>query len=180
MAIAEDFEDAVLNFDFRASTAPGAPATSWFRSQARVHSGLWAFRSPLGVPDNGAASAVAAITVPSDAVMRMWLSTDSENNYDKLHVFLDGVERWLPSTFGGSGPLRPWEELLLGLTAGTHTVEFRYTKDSSSAVGMDAAFIDDLGVHVWGEAGGGGGGAAVPPRYSVGGGGRVKRRGRRG
>ena len=62
----------------------------------------------------------------------------SELNFDTLKFLVDGVQRqqW-------SGDV-PWANFTLPLTAGTHTLEWRYSKDASGSSGLDAAFIDNV------------------------------------
>ena len=62
----------------------------------------------------------------------------SELSFDTLKFLVDGVQRqqW-------SGDV-PWANFTLPLTAGTHTLEWRYSKDASGSSGLDAAFIDNV------------------------------------
>jgi hypothetical protein len=67
-----------------------------------------------------------------------YLKVSSEPTWDYLAFYLDGVEqqRW-------SGELE-WTSFSLPLSSGTHTLEWRYTKDPSFSSGLDAAFIDNV------------------------------------
>jgi hypothetical protein len=62
----------------------------------------------------------------------------SEPNFDVLRLFLDGlpVQQWS----GEAG----WNSFAFDIPAGTHTVEWRYSKDPSGVNGLDAAFIDNV------------------------------------
>ena len=41
-----------------------------------------------------------------------------------------------------------WETYTFGLTAGTHTLEWRYSKDAGDSAGFDGAIIDNLDLPV--------------------------------
>ncbi|TAL02506.1 MAG: hypothetical protein EPO07_07285 [Verrucomicrobia bacterium] len=62
----------------------------------------------------------------------------SEPNFDTLRFFIDGVEiaKW-------SGEVG-WANYAYGVGAGTHTVEWRYTKDPTLSAGADAAYLDNV------------------------------------
>jgi len=62
----------------------------------------------------------------------------SEPGFDILRLFLDNVliHQW-------SGEVR-WASYEFEVPAGTHTIEWRYTKDASGTAGLDAAFIDNV------------------------------------
>ena len=62
----------------------------------------------------------------------------SETNYDKLHFFIDNVEKeyW-------SGSI-PWSKNTYPITEGIHTFTWSYTKDQSVDSGHDCAWIDNF------------------------------------
>ncbi len=62
----------------------------------------------------------------------------SELDGDFLRFFVDGlqIQQW-------SGEV-PWANFTFPLTAGTHTLEWRYSTDPSFVSGLDAAFLDDV------------------------------------
>jgi hypothetical protein len=62
----------------------------------------------------------------------------SEAGYDWLRFIIDGVvqESWSGET--------GWVNYSLPLTAGTHTLEWRYVKDASLTQGADAAYLDNV------------------------------------
>jgi hypothetical protein len=61
-----------------------------------------------------------------------------EPNFDFFAFYVDGVERqrW-------SGEV-DWTGFSTPLTAGAHTLEWRYSKDQNGSAGLDAAFIDNI------------------------------------
>ena len=62
----------------------------------------------------------------------------SENNYDKLHFYMDGQEKGV-----WSGTV-DWSEFTQAVTVGNHTFKWEYTKDSSVSSGDDCAWVDDV------------------------------------
>jgi len=68
-----------------------------------------------------------------------WARTSSEARYDKLLFSIDG-EQCGTALSGESG----WQRFAYGLTAGRHTLRWRYVKDESGSAGNDCAWIDDV------------------------------------
>ena len=62
----------------------------------------------------------------------------SENNYDKLHFYMDGQEKGV-----WSGTV-DWSEFTQAVTVGNHTFKWEYTKDTSVSSGEDCAWVDDI------------------------------------
>lgn len=62
----------------------------------------------------------------------------SEQNYDKLHFYMDGQEKgnW-------SGTVN-WTQFTQPVTTGQHTFKWEYTKDGSVNSGDDCAWVDDV------------------------------------
>jgi len=67
---------------------------------------------------------------------------DSEGGWDYLRFYVDGIQE--PST-DWSGTVA-WANYVGALTAGTHTLSWRYTKDSSGNTGLDRAFVDNISI----------------------------------
>jgi hypothetical protein len=62
----------------------------------------------------------------------------SEENYDFLIFYIDGVEK------GKWSGEQDWEEVNYDITQGEHTLTFKYIKDPGVSSGEDAAWIDDI------------------------------------
>ena len=62
----------------------------------------------------------------------------SEQNWDKLHFYLDGQEK---GTWSGTVE---WTQFTQAVTTGHHTLKWEYTKDSSVSSGEDCAWVDDV------------------------------------
>lgn len=67
-----------------------------------------------------------------------YYKVSSENSYDFLHFYIDGVEK--NSWSGTVG----WSQASYDVSAGTHTLKWSYTKDGSQYGGSDCAWVDDI------------------------------------
>jgi len=70
--------------------------------------------------------------------MSFYRKVSSEDGYDFLRFYIDGVEkgRW-------SGEL-DWQKVSYSVGEGTHTFTWTYLKDESESRGYDSAWIDDV------------------------------------
>ena len=83
-----------------------------------------------------------SVVAPSATTLTFWYRVSSEMNYDYLQVFIDGT---MQAEWSGTVA---WTMASYPLTAGSHTVEWRYTKDVSISVGSDRAWVDDVDFHI--------------------------------
>jgi hypothetical protein len=65
--------------------------------------------------------------------------TDSENGFDYLRFFVDGVQIMQWTGPGGAVGMESFP-----ITAGNHILEWRYHKDSSLDAGTDTVWVDDI------------------------------------
>ena len=78
-------------------------------------------------------------TLSGAGILSFWWKVSSETNCDKLSLYVDGTS----ITFI-SGTV-DWQEYTYTITgSSTHTVEWRYSKDSSVSSGSDCGWIDDV------------------------------------
>jgi gingipain K len=78
------------------------------------------------------------VNVLADGELSFWYKVSSENNYDKLHFYMDGQEKQVWSGTIG------WTECTQAVTTGDHTFKWEYTKDGSVSSGDDCAWVDDV------------------------------------
>ena len=78
------------------------------------------------------------VNVVAAGNLTFWYKVSSENNYDKLHFYMDGQEK---GTWSGTVA---WTEFTQPVTVGQHTFKWSYTKDTSVSSGEDCAWIDDI------------------------------------
>ena len=81
---------------------------------------------------------VLTVDVLAAGDLTFWYKVSSENNYDKLHFYMDNQEK---GVWSGSVD---WAEFTQPVSAGTHTFKWSYTKDYSVNSGSDCAWIDDI------------------------------------
>ena len=111
--------------------------SSWFAQTATTHDGVDAAQSG-SISANQSSALQTTVTGPATLSFR-W-KTDSEEGYDLVQFSINGVAR---SSLSGS---TAWMSESHNLPAGTHTLEWRYSKDGNVSEGQDAAWVDALSV----------------------------------
>ena len=91
------------------------------------------------ISDNG--TTTLKTTVQGGGTLAFKWKTSSEQNYDKLNLYVDGS---LVTSVSGTTNWTAYTRTVTG--AGSHTFEWRYTKDGSVSTGSDCGWIDDV---VW-------------------------------
>ena len=108
----------------------------WFAQTTVTHDGIEAAQSgPIG--NNGQTWLEIEVTGPAE--VSFWWKVSSEDGFDFLQFFVDGIE--IP---GGISGEVDWQKRSAIVPAGLHTLRWAYTKDSSSSVGADAAWVDEV------------------------------------
>lgn len=132
LPISDDFESGNLS-RLPWQTSGQAP---WSVTDQSAAAGRYAARSgPIG---HGQQSSLRLTQALRAGQASFDLRVSSEANWDFLEFYLDGalVQRW-------SGQV-DWTRFEFPVTAGTHTLEWRYVKDAGNSVGLDAAFLDNV------------------------------------
>jgi hypothetical protein len=90
------------------------------------------------ISDSETSSMTRTVTLASDQTLTFWIRTSTESGFDYLRTFVDGTMRdqWSGTT--------AWTLVSYPLTAGSHTIEWRYVKDASVSSGSDAVWVDDV------------------------------------
>ena len=129
----DEFEDVQLNstFSWDLGSSP-----SWSMDNSTSSSGNASLRS--GIISDNEASSISLTLFTESANGSFAYKVDSESSYDFLIFSVDGaqVESWS----GDTG----WSNYSFPLSAGTHTLQWSYSKDQSVSNGQDAAWIDNL------------------------------------
>lgn len=124
------FEDGVLPDGFATSGNVG-----WSVVQGVSFDGAYSAQS--GDISDGQSSLLEftfEFDIATDIVF--YVKVSSENNYDKLKFYIDGVEM---SQWSG---IIDWTEVSFPVIAGERTFKWEYVKDGSAFGGEDAAWID--------------------------------------
>lgn len=76
------------------------------------------------------------LEVLADGEISFYTKVSSESYYDKLYFFIDNAEK---NNWSGE---ENWTKSSFPITQGTHTIEWRYSKDYSYDEGEDCAWVD--------------------------------------
>lgn len=132
---------APLSTGFEGATLPAgytsAGSASWFTDTTMPRSGARAAASGT-ISHSASTSMTTTVTLTSASSLTYWYRVSSESGFDYLRTYIDGAMagQW-------SGTVA-WTMASHALSAGTHVIEWRYSKDSSVSSGSDRAWIDDV------------------------------------
>ena len=132
---------SLLNQDFETNTI--TPLTTggsanWTTQTSVKYAGTYAAKSGT-ITDSQTTQMSHTIVVPAGgATLSFYYNVSSEVNYDYLRFYIDGIQQnqW-SGTIG-------WTQQSYILAAGSRTLRWEYSKDSSSSSGTDAAYIDNI------------------------------------
>jgi len=110
---------------------------AWSTQTSTVYAGTSAARS--GAIGNSQSTGMQ-ITLSFEAAgqVSFWHRVSSESGYDYLRFYIDGVQQ---SQWSGS---TSWAQASYPVSAGSHTFEWRYSKDGSFISGSDTAWVDEI------------------------------------
>lgn len=115
---------------------PVGSNAAWSVVSDSAYEGAYSLRS--GSITNNQKSEIAYSGSFAAGAVRFARRVSSEANFDALDFYIDGV---LQNRWDGEWA---WSLVSFPLTAGAHTLLWRYFKDQSDAGGADAAWIDDV------------------------------------
>ncbi|MBR4505583.1 MAG: T9SS type A sorting domain-containing protein [Bacteroidales bacterium] len=109
----------------------------WTVDSTVSHSGRYSLRS--GAIDYRQTSDLTLqLLLPNDDSISFWLRTSSEQSYDKLAFYIDGIR-----ALEASGD-NDWRRYAYRLMSGAHSLRWRYVKDESTSIGGDCVWLDDV------------------------------------
>ena len=111
--------------------------TDWRIDSLNAHSGLYSLRSGA-ISHSDTSEVNMPVTVNHSHYVSFAFRTSTENNYDWLYFFIDGVQK------GRWSGANDWTEISFAVQPGTHTLTWRFTKDYSVSTGSDCVWIDDI------------------------------------
>lgn len=111
--------------------------TDWRIDSLNAHSGLYSLRSGA-ISHSDTSEVNMPVTVNHSHYVSFAFRTSTENNYDWLYFFIDGVQK------GRWSGANDWTEISFAVQPGTHTLTWRFTKDHSVSTGSDCVWIDDI------------------------------------
>lgn len=131
-ALDEGFEGGTFPVGF---TMGGSP--SWFIDSVTGYSSTHSARGG-DISDYGSTSILASLTYDVAGTIAFWHLESSESGYDYLGFYIDGImqAQWSGST--------AWAQASYPVGVGTHSFEWRYSKDGSLSSGSDTAWVDGI------------------------------------
>ena len=127
----EDFESTVLNPDLWTNNS----SSPWRFTNIEPYEGIYCMQSGT-IGDNQETSLILTYEVGDNDSIAFYYKVSSENNWDKLFFYIDNAEK---NNWSGNVA---WARAQYAVTAGTHTFQWKYKKDSSQSSGSDCAWID--------------------------------------
>lgn len=110
----------------------------WGIQTGVTHDGVDAAHS--GTITNSQTSSITT-TIVGTGLLTFWWKVSSEVGFDFLRFYLDGVEQ--VSAPGISGEVN-WQQRIVTIPTGTHTLTWTYSKDGSVSAGLDAGWLDQV------------------------------------
>jgi hypothetical protein len=126
----EDFENGLPSVNW--SSQGDFP---WVEDQAFVFEGTTSMKSGA-ISDLGQSDLILSGNVTEAGEIRFNYKVSSEEGYDFLRFYIDGVE------MGSWSGLIDWTEISFPVSTGQHEFQWSYTKDDIVASNEDAAWID--------------------------------------
>ena len=108
----------------------------WYRDNTVAYEGAYSLKSG-DISDNQNTTVQFTRTV-SSGTFSFYYKVSSEQNYDFLKFYIDGVEK------GSWSDEIDWTQASFTVSAGSHTFKWEYTKDESQSEGSDCAWIDNI------------------------------------
>ena len=142
-AVSADFETGDLSQAAFTSTS----SYPW-TVVANSHSGAYCAKSGNELQNSTTSYLYLEVNLTADMTLTFSAKVSSESGYDKAYFDIDGVTKI--NGISGDGN---WIDYSYPLTAGTHSLSWRYTKDTSTASNDDCFYVDDIvvsaGVDSW-------------------------------
>ena len=130
----EDFESG----DFSQYSWQLDATYPWSISTNSPHGGAYCMKSGCSGVDNANSDMTLEVDIDKDGEISFFAKISSESSWDKGHFYIDSVEK---KEFSGECD---WTEYRFPITAGHHTLRWRYSKDADEFSGDDCLYIDDV------------------------------------
>ncbi|MBO7460027.1 MAG: T9SS type A sorting domain-containing protein [Bacteroidales bacterium] len=127
----EDFEQGVIDTHLWTNTSQHP----WTICTDEPYEGNYCVKSG-NIGNNSETLLSLNYEVGANDSIAFYYKVSSESGYDKLYFYIDNVEK---NNWSGSVA---WTRAQYAVTAGTHTLTWKYQKDTSVASGSDCAWID--------------------------------------
>lgn len=134
---------SLLNQNFETNSI--APCTTggsanWATQSTVKNAGTYAAKSGT-ITHSQTTQMSHTIVIPTGgATLSFYYNVSSESGFDFLNFYIDGV---LQNQWSGTVG---WTQQTYILAAGSRTLRWEYSKDSSASSGSDAAYVDDIAI----------------------------------
>ena len=132
----EDFVEGFETNDFSKFPWEQDRYDIWTVTSLQKHSGAYSTQAGSIDHDQNTTLQVTLDCVSGDITFYRKISSESRCDY--LRLYIDGAEK------GKWAGEEDWAQVSFGVTAGSKTFEWIYSKDSSESEGGDTAWIDDI------------------------------------
>jgi len=136
MVANQSMEDWESGSDENYSWVSSGDAT-WFVTGTYAYEGDYSMQSG-DIGNNDVTNLNLVVNCPAEFTLSFALKTSTEADYDFLTFWIDNVE------VGSWSGENDWTEVSYVLTAGSHSLRWRYEKDFIVTSGMDACWIDNI------------------------------------
>ena len=135
--------ESVVNasYDFETGSMPSAftnSSTNAWSVVANTHSGAYCAKSAGGFTSTNS-DLELTVNLAAAGFVDFSALVSSESGWDYGRFLIDGTQK-----FEVSGTSNSWTDYSFPLTAGSHTLTWRYYKDSSGNQGDDCFYVDDI------------------------------------
>ncbi len=139
------YEMSTTNYDFEDQNISDFTTTTtdypWTVTSNDKHSGSYSVKSGGAGVNSATSDLNLEVTIEHDATLSFWARISSESSYDKGYFSIDGVNQSSLNGISGNGS---WINYTYTLEAGSHTLRWYYTKDTSVNTNDDCFYVDDI------------------------------------
>ena len=112
------------------------PTYPWSITTTNPYEGTYCMKSGGAGVANVVSNMSVTVDIPADGIMSFFGKISCESSWDYGYFYIDGQQR---GSYTGAGN---WAERTFDITAGTHTFQWRYTKDGSVNSNDDCFYVD--------------------------------------
>jgi M6 family metalloprotease-like protein len=132
-----DYDEGFETGDFSFLPWSFEADAGWTIDSTEAYAGVFSAKSGL-IGHNQTSSMLAIIDVPADGNLGFVKKVSSEQGYDYLRFYIDGVQ--MAQWSGNSN----WSYVQYPVTAGVHIFKWSYVKDQGVVSGSDCVWIDNI------------------------------------
>ncbi len=132
-----DHDEGFESGDFNSYAWVGDGNADWTIDSANAYEGSYCARSG-NIGHNQTSTLSLSVQVPAGGSIAFYKRTSSESGYDFLKFSIDGTQK------GQWSGTSAWNYVQYPVAAGTHNLQWTYSKDQGVNTGSDCAWIDNI------------------------------------